>query len=60
MKCPECDYPCDRESVDVGVGVIHSPWRCSKCGWDEDQAFPMSDDNWNDWLGEGPSPEAYV
>jgi hypothetical protein len=33
--CPYCDSLCDREHVDVGVGVIYGPWGCSHCGWSE-------------------------
>lgn len=33
--CPHCGEPCDREAVDVGVGVIHGPWGCGGCGWSE-------------------------
>lgn len=33
MRCPECGEPCDRDEVDVGVGVIHGPWWCPDCGW---------------------------
>jgi hypothetical protein len=60
MKCPECGADCWREEVDVGVGIITSPWMCIDCGWDEDLAFPMADYNWDEWLNEGPSPDAYV
>lgn len=34
-KCPYCDELCDRESADVGVGVIYGPWGCDNCGWSE-------------------------
>lgn len=27
-NCPHCGAACDRESVDVGVGVIRGPWGC--------------------------------
>ena len=33
QKCPKCGEDCDRDSVDVGVGVIHGPWGCPRCGW---------------------------
>jgi hypothetical protein len=32
---------------------------CGECPWDEDQAFPMRQDNWNEWLSEGPRPDDY-
>lgn len=60
MNCPECNEPCDRDSVDVGVGIISIPWFCTACAWDEDQAFPMSPSNWQDWLGAGPNPDSYL
>jgi hypothetical protein len=40
MICPECGAQCDRDSVDVGVGVIHGPWGCS-CGWSEDDEYNL-------------------
>lgn len=36
MNCPKCETPCDRDEVDVGVGVICGPWRCNGCGWSDD------------------------
>lgn len=36
MRCPKCKEECDREEVDVGVGVISGPWCCNSCGWSED------------------------
>lgn len=59
MNCPECGAVCWRDEVDVGVGIITSPWMCSECGWDEDQSFPMTDESWDKWLSEGPSPCDY-
>lgn len=59
MKCPECGAPCWREEVDVGVGVLCAEWGCSECGWDESQAFPMADYNWDEFLSEGPVPDDY-
>jgi len=60
VNCPECGSLCDRDEGDVGVGIIAGPWGCIECGWTEDDAFPMTDDNWEDWLINGPSPDAYV
>ena len=31
--CPHCGEGCDRESVDVGIGIMHGPWGCGNCGW---------------------------
>jgi hypothetical protein len=37
--CPRCgEYELYRESVDVGVGVIHGPYGCP-CGWSEDEEY---------------------
>lgn len=36
--CPRCGGDCDRDSVDVGVGVLHGPWGCM-CGWSEDPEY---------------------
>jgi hypothetical protein len=55
MKCPECGAECWREEVDVGVGIITSDWMCTECKWDEVQGFPMTKDNWDEWLNEGPT-----
>ena len=37
--CPHCATACDRESADVGVGVIYGPWGCSNCGWSENPEY---------------------
>jgi hypothetical protein len=42
--CPHCASGCDRESVDVGVGVIHGPWGCSNCGWSEYPEYDSRED----------------
>ncbi|HYC44496.1 MAG TPA: hypothetical protein VED01_03330 [Burkholderiales bacterium] len=42
MKCPECGSECDRDSVDVGVGVIHGPYGCLGCGWSENAEYDCS------------------
>ncbi len=42
MKCPKCLRACDRDEVDVGVGVIHGPWGC-RCGWSEDPRYDSSE-----------------
>ena len=59
MICPECEAPCWREEVDVGVGLIYGDWMC-ECGWEESLCFPMTDANWTEWLNEGPQPDAYA
>ena len=33
MKCPKCGDDCERDSVDVGVGIIHGPYGCPSCAW---------------------------
>lgn len=42
MKCPKCGEDCDRDEVDVGVGVIYGPYGCW-CGWSEDPRYDCSD-----------------
>lgn len=39
MNCPHCKESCDRDSVDIGVGVIDGPWGCSNCGWSEYEEY---------------------
>jgi len=34
-QCPECGADCWRDEVDIGVGVLGGPWRCSACAWSE-------------------------
>lgn len=36
MKCPNCEEDCDRDEVDIGVGIQYGPWRCLTCGWSEE------------------------
>ena len=50
MKCPECGSECWRNEVDIGVGVVTDEWKCTECDWDEDRAFPMSEENWEEFL----------
>lgn len=40
--CPKCGEDCNRESADVGVGVIYGPWGCY-CGWSEDPHYDASE-----------------
>lgn len=40
--CEKCGTPCDRDEVDVGVGVIYGPWGCSYCGWSDDERYDCS------------------
>jgi hypothetical protein len=42
LQCPKCGEPCDRESVDVGIGVVYGPWGCI-CGWSQDPEYDSSD-----------------
>lgn len=42
MKCPKCNDDCERDSVDVGVGVIHGPYGCPSCGWSEYEEYDLS------------------
>ena len=44
MKCPKCKSPeVWRDSVDVGVGIMHGPYGCSDCGWSEDERYDQSE-----------------
>lgn len=43
IKCPKCEYPCERESVDIEVGIIHGPYGCPACGWSEMREYDISD-----------------
>jgi hypothetical protein len=43
MKCPKCGTDCEREEVDVGVGVISGPWGCFGCGWSENTEYDLSE-----------------
>lgn len=42
LDCPKCGEGCYRDSVDVGVGVIHGPFGCPSCGWSEDPRYDSS------------------
>lgn len=46
--CPKCGELCDRDSVDVEVGVIYGPWGCYCCGWSENSDYDSSE-------GDSPS-----
>lgn len=44
MKCPKCECDeCHRDSVDIGVGILHGPWGCPQCGWSEDPDYDLSE-----------------
>ena len=59
MKCPECgNDECERDEVDVGVGVIHGPWGCPSCGWSEDSYYDRS--NGKPSEAQKDHPEFYV
>lgn len=36
-NCPKCGKLCDRDEVDIGVGIQYGPWCCNWCGWSEAQ-----------------------
>ncbi|MEM9670864.1 MAG: hypothetical protein AAF950_18300 [Pseudomonadota bacterium] len=38
LPCPCCSKSCWRDSVDVGVGIVHGPWGCA-CGWSEREEY---------------------
>lgn len=43
MDCPHCGEACNREEVDIEVGVIHGPWGCANCGWSENPEYDSRD-----------------
>lgn len=42
MNCPKCGEECDRDSVDIGVGLLLGPWGCWRCGWSDDPRYDSS------------------
>lgn len=42
MNCPKCKEECDRDEVDVGVGMIYGPFGCP-CGWSEWAEYDRSE-----------------
>lgn len=34
--CPECGEETTCDEVDIGVGIMHSPYRCNNCGWNQE------------------------
>jgi hypothetical protein len=50
MKCPKCGGECDRDEVDIGVGVQGGPWGCPDCHWVEG-GYHSNDDR------EPPEPD---
>ena len=48
--CPNCGCECERESVDVGVGIIYGPWGCH-CGWSEDDFYnQLTGPKYHNWI----------
>ena len=43
MLCEKCGVECERDEVDVGVGIIYGPWGCP-CGWSEDSRYNSTED----------------
>ncbi len=41
MICPNCGDSCERDEVDVGVGVVTGPWGCFSCGWSESSKYDV-------------------
>lgn len=40
--CPRCgESELYRDSVDVGVGIIHGPYGCPNCGWSENEEYDL-------------------
>lgn len=42
MRCLNCNEQCDRDEVDVGVGIIYGPYGCGYCGWSESEEYDRS------------------
>jgi len=42
FSCPKCGTECHRDSVDIGVGVMHGPWGCPGCAWSESEEYDLS------------------
>jgi hypothetical protein len=42
MLCPKCGHDCDRDEVDIGVGMMYGPYGCS-CGWSENPKYDYSE-----------------
>ena len=47
--CPRCGSYCDRDSADVGIGIIYGPYGC-ECGWSEWGKYDAV-------FGEGQKPD---
>lgn len=43
MNCPKCGSQCERDEVDVGVGIIYGPYGCYCCGWSESPEYDGSE-----------------
>jgi hypothetical protein len=54
--CDKCGEECNRDEVDVGVGVITGPWGCPGCGWSEDEAYDLTNP---DRDKHDPTPEGW-
>lgn len=52
MKCPECGAECWRNEIHNGVGIVHDEWKCIECDWTEDDGFPLSDKDWDNFNSE--------
>lgn len=58
MNCPECGAPCDRDEVDIGVGVQCGPWGCFDCGWTESHPIVgFIEDTESSMIGDDPSDD---
>lgn len=41
-RCPRCGEECQRDSANVGVGILYGPWGCPNCGWSEWEEYDRS------------------
>ena len=58
MKCPKCDCECQRDEVDIGVGVQFGPYGCPQCGWSQDPEYDLSEDQ-SPFTDEGHVKDPY-
>lgn len=43
MKCPKCGEECQRDEVDIGVGIQYGPFGCPSCAWSEWKQYDLSE-----------------
>lgn len=53
FNCPKCGEECERDSVHIGIGMIHGPYGCPSCGWSESKEYDLSE-------GQNPIKDGYI